>query len=80
MISKDRDLFQLNKYESKIDFYTIGGKCINYRAENWVKLIKFDNNELYSTMYNKEFINLDIIPYEIYDNFNNIMHNINITS
>jgi len=82
VISKDRDLFQLKKYEndSNIDFYTIGGKCINYRAENWVKLIKFDNYELYLTMYNKEFINLDIIPYEIYDNFNNIIHNIKITT
>jgi len=81
VISNDKDLFQLKKYEfnSNIYFYTIGGKCINYRAENWVKLIKFDNNELYSTMYNKEFINLDIIPYDIYDNFNNIIHNINIT-
>tara|TARA_B100000780_G_scaffold276552_1_gene245357 strand:- start:14339 stop:15016 length:678 start_codon:yes stop_codon:yes gene_type:complete len=80
IISKDKDLFQLIKNNKNIDFYTVGGKCINYRADKWVGLIKFDKKQLYSTMYNKEFINLDVIPYKIYTKFINLIHNINITN
>ena len=77
VISNDKDLFQLIKFDN-VSFFNINGRCINKKANNWCNLINFNNNELYTKVYDKQFINLNIVPYSIWEKFNTVMHNINV--
>ena len=78
VVTNDKDLFQLNKFNN-VTFYNINGRCIDKKAENWCNVIIFNNNELFTNISDKQFINLDIVPYDIYRKFNNTMHNIFVT-